>query len=36
MFVRQAAGQFEAWTHKTAPTALMREVVERRLRITPP
>jgi 3-dehydroquinate dehydratase/shikimate dehydrogenase len=36
MFVRQAAGQFEAWTNKTAPTMLMRQVVERRLRITPP
>jgi 3-dehydroquinate dehydratase/shikimate dehydrogenase len=32
MFVRQAAGQFEMWTGKTAPTAVMREVVEKRLR----
>jgi 3-dehydroquinate dehydratase/shikimate dehydrogenase len=32
MFVRQAAGQFEAWTGKTAPTTLMRHVVETRLR----
>jgi len=31
MFVRQAAGQFEAWTHKTAPVDLMRKVVEERL-----
>ena len=31
MFVRQAAGQFEAWTGKSAPTALMRRVIERRL-----
>jgi 3-dehydroquinate dehydratase/shikimate dehydrogenase len=31
MFVRQAAGQFEAWTGKTAPAELMRRVVERRL-----
>jgi 3-dehydroquinate dehydratase/shikimate dehydrogenase len=36
MFVRQAAGQFEAWTDKTAPTALMRQVVERRLQNTLP
>jgi len=27
MFVRQAAGQFEAWTDKPAPTDLMRRVV---------
>jgi 3-dehydroquinate dehydratase/shikimate dehydrogenase len=32
MFVRQAAGQFEAWTGKTAPTELMRGVVEDRLK----
>jgi shikimate dehydrogenase len=32
MFVRQAAGQFEAWTQKPAPTDLMRQVVEARLR----
>ena len=31
MFVRQAAGQFEAWTDKPAPTDLMRRVVEDRL-----
>jgi shikimate 5-dehydrogenase len=31
MFVRQAAGQFQAWTDKTAPLDLMRRVVERRL-----
>ena len=31
MFVRQAAGQFQAWTGKPAPTALMRQVIERRL-----
>jgi shikimate 5-dehydrogenase len=31
MFVRQAAGQFEAWTGKTAPADLMRRVVEDRL-----
>jgi shikimate 5-dehydrogenase len=31
MFVRQAAGQFEAWTDKTAPVDLMRRVVEARL-----
>jgi 3-dehydroquinate dehydratase/shikimate dehydrogenase len=31
MFVRQAAGQFEAWTGKNAPAELMRQVVERRL-----
>ena len=31
MFVRQAVGQFEAWTHKPAPTDLMRGVVETRL-----
>jgi 3-dehydroquinate dehydratase/shikimate dehydrogenase len=36
MFVRQAAAQFEAWTDKTAPIALMRQVVERRFGITPP
>lgn len=32
MFVRQAVGQFEAWTHKTAPADLMRRVVEERLK----
>jgi 3-dehydroquinate dehydratase/shikimate dehydrogenase len=32
MFVRQAAGQFEAWTGKNAPTTLMRQVVEHRLK----
>lgn len=31
MFVRQAAAQFEAWTHKSAPLDLMRAVVEKRL-----
>ena len=31
MFVRQAAAQFEAWTGKEAPAALMRQVIERRL-----
>jgi 3-dehydroquinate dehydratase/shikimate dehydrogenase len=31
MFVRQAAGQFEMWTGKVAPVAVMREVVEKRL-----
>jgi 3-dehydroquinate dehydratase/shikimate dehydrogenase len=31
MFVRQAAGQFEAWTAKPAPIDLMRRVVETRL-----
>ena len=31
MFVRQAAGQFTAWTGKPAPTDVMREVVEGRL-----
>jgi shikimate dehydrogenase len=31
MFVRQAAGQFEAWTGRPAPTQLMRQVVEKRL-----
>jgi len=31
MFVRQAAGQFEAWTGTAAPTTLMRGVVEGRL-----
>lgn len=34
MFVRQAAAQFQAWTHQPAPQELMREVVERRLRGT--
>jgi 3-dehydroquinate dehydratase / shikimate dehydrogenase len=32
MFVRQAAGQFEAWTGRPAPSVLMRQVVESRLR----
>jgi 3-dehydroquinate dehydratase/shikimate dehydrogenase len=31
MFVRQAVGQFEAWTNTKAPVDLMRRVVERRL-----
>jgi 3-dehydroquinate dehydratase/shikimate dehydrogenase len=31
MFVRQAAGQFQAWTGKPAPLDLMRRVVESRL-----
>lgn len=31
MFVRQAMGQFEAWTMRTAPSQLMRQVVEKRL-----
>jgi 3-dehydroquinate dehydratase/shikimate dehydrogenase len=31
MFVRQAAGQFAAWTGKPAPTDVMRQVVEGRL-----
>jgi 3-dehydroquinate dehydratase/shikimate dehydrogenase len=35
MFVRQAAGQFQAWTGKNAPLEIMRQVVERRLQITP-
>jgi 3-dehydroquinate dehydratase/shikimate dehydrogenase len=35
MFVRQAAGQFEAWTGKNAPLELMRRVVEQRLQNTP-
>ncbi len=32
MFVRQAAAQFEAWTHLAAPLDLMRQVVESRLK----
>lgn len=32
MFVRQAARQFESWTGKPAPTDLMHQVVEQRLR----
>ncbi len=32
MFVRQAAGQFEAWTNQPAPIELMRQVVVDRLR----
>ena len=31
MFVRQAGGQFEAWTGKNAPSAVMRKVIESRL-----
>lgn len=31
MFVRQAAAQFEAWTHKRAPMDVMRRIVEDRL-----
>ncbi len=31
MFVRQAAGQFQAWTGKEAPTKVMRAVIENRL-----
>jgi 3-dehydroquinate dehydratase / shikimate dehydrogenase len=31
MFVRQAAGQFETWTGKTAPKDVMRSVIEKRL-----
>jgi shikimate dehydrogenase len=31
MFVRQAVGQFEAWTGKPAPVDIMRQVVESRL-----
>lgn len=31
MFCRQAVGQFEAWTGRPAPAALMRGVIERRL-----
>jgi len=31
MFVRQAAAQFEAWTHLKAPTDVMRGVIESRL-----
>lgn len=33
MFVRQAAGQFSAWTNQSAPVEIMRQVVERRLGI---
>jgi 3-dehydroquinate dehydratase/shikimate dehydrogenase len=33
MFVRQAAAQFTAWTHQPAPTEIMRQVIEKRLRI---
>jgi 3-dehydroquinate dehydratase/shikimate dehydrogenase len=32
MFVRQAGGQFSAWTGKEAPLDLMRQVVEQKLR----
>jgi shikimate 5-dehydrogenase len=32
MFIRQAAGQFEAWTGKPAPTDIMRRVIEERLK----
>jgi 3-dehydroquinate dehydratase/shikimate dehydrogenase len=35
MFVRQAAGQFEVWTGKRAPTDVMREIVVRRLSPSP-
>lgn len=31
MFVRQAIGQFELWTEKTAPVELMRQVIVERL-----
>ncbi|MDP9173536.1 MAG: shikimate dehydrogenase [Planctomycetota bacterium] len=31
MFVRQAAAQFETWTHQSAPTDVMRQIVEKRL-----
>src|SRR5437763_215747 len=31
MFVRQAAGQFQAWTGKEAPVKVMRAVIEKRL-----
>jgi 3-dehydroquinate dehydratase/shikimate dehydrogenase len=31
MFVRQAAGQFSAWTGAAAPTEVMRAVIENRL-----
>lgn len=31
MFVRQAVGQFEAWTQKKAPVEVMRTVIEQRL-----
>ena len=34
MFVRQAAAQFEAWTNQSAPTQIMRRVVEGRLAST--
>jgi 3-dehydroquinate dehydratase/shikimate dehydrogenase len=33
MFVRQAVGQFEAWTGRQAPADVMRRVVERRLSV---
>lgn len=32
MFVRQAAGQFQAWTGQPAPTQIMRNVIESRLK----
>lgn len=32
MFVRQAVGQFEAWTRQPAPVDVMRRVIESRLR----
>ncbi len=32
MFVRQAVGQFEAWTGKPAPAEVFRQVIESRLR----
>ena len=31
MFVRQAARQFEAWTHQPAPVQVMRAVINQRL-----
>jgi shikimate 5-dehydrogenase len=31
MFVRQAAGQFLAWTAKPAPLNIMRNIIEERL-----
>lgn len=33
MFIRQAAGQFEAWTGQPAPLPVMRNVIETRLNI---
>jgi shikimate 5-dehydrogenase len=34
MFVRQAAGQFAAWTGEAAPAEVMRKVIEGRLGVT--